>query len=92
VNLDLNHVQAFVAAADTLHFGRAARQLHLTQQGLSHRITRLEQTLGERLFVRDARSVELTAVGGRFLPHARQLPVPAPGEDPTAGATGERLR
>jgi len=73
VNLDLNHVQAFVTAADTLNFGRAARQLHLTQQGLSHRITRLEQVLGERLFRRDARGVELTAAGRRFLPHARQL-------------------
>jgi DNA-binding transcriptional LysR family regulator len=73
VNLDLNHVQAFVAVADTLHFGRAARQLHLTQQGLSHRVTRLEQVLGEPLFIRDARTVELTAAGRRFLPHARQL-------------------
>ena len=73
MNLDLNHVQAFVAAADAQHFGRAARQLHLTQQGLSHRITRLEQVLGERLFSRDARTVELTAAGRRFLPHARQL-------------------
>jgi DNA-binding transcriptional LysR family regulator len=73
VSLDLNHVQAFVAAADTLHFGRAARQLHLTQQGLSHRVTRLEQVLGERLFIRDGRTVELTAAGRRFLPHARQL-------------------
>jgi DNA-binding transcriptional LysR family regulator len=73
MSLDLNHVQAFVTAADALHFGRAARQLHLTQQGLSHRITRLEQILGERLFIRDARTVELTAAGRRFLPHARQL-------------------
>ncbi|WP_051808204.1 LysR family transcriptional regulator [Actinoplanes subtropicus] len=73
MNLDLNHVQAFVTAADTLHFGRAAQQLHLTQQGLSHRITRLEQVLGERLFIRDGRGVELTAAGRRFLPHAQQL-------------------
>ena len=73
MSFDLNHVQAFVTAADTLHFGRAARQLHLTQQGLSHRISRLEQVLGERLFVRDGRTVELTAAGRRFLPHARQL-------------------
>jgi DNA-binding transcriptional LysR family regulator len=73
VNLDLNHVQAFVAAADTLHFGRAARQLQLTQQGLSHRVTRLEHVLGERLFIRDGRTVELTAAGRRFLPHARHL-------------------
>jgi DNA-binding transcriptional LysR family regulator len=73
VSLDLNHVQAFVTAADTLHFGRAARRLHLTQQGLSHRIARLEHILGERLFIRDARTVTLTGAGRRFLPHARQL-------------------
>ncbi len=73
VSLDLNHVQAFVTAADTLHFGRAAEQLHLTQQGLSHRIARLEHVLGERLFIRDARAVTVTGAGRRFLPRARQL-------------------
>jgi hypothetical protein len=57
VNLDLNHVQAFVTVAETRHFGRAAQQLHLTQQGLSHRISRLEHVLGERLFIRDGRGV-----------------------------------
>lgn len=29
VNLDLSQVEAFVAAADQLHFGRAAARLHL---------------------------------------------------------------
>lgn len=73
MNLDLNHVQAFVTTADVLHFGQAATRLHLTQQGLSHRIARLEQMLGEQLFVRDGRAVELTEAGQRFLPHARAL-------------------
>jgi DNA-binding transcriptional LysR family regulator len=73
VNLDLGQVQAFVAAADHLHFGRAANTLHITQQGLSHRIGRLEQLLNQQLFVRNGRAVELTAAGHRFLPRAREL-------------------
>jgi DNA-binding transcriptional LysR family regulator len=73
MNLDLNHVDAFVTAAETLHFGHAARRLHLTQQGISHRIARLERILGAQLFTRDGRTVTLTAAGYRFLPYARQL-------------------
>ncbi len=73
MDLDLTQVRAFVAAADGLHFGRAATQLFLTQQALSKRILRLEQALGEQLFVRGTRGVELSDAGRRFLPHARQL-------------------
>jgi DNA-binding transcriptional LysR family regulator len=73
VDLDLTQVRAFVAAADQLHFGRAAAQLFLTQQALSKWISRLEQALGEQLFVRGARGVELSDAGRRFLPHARSL-------------------
>jgi DNA-binding transcriptional LysR family regulator len=73
VNLDLGQVQAFIAAADCGHFGRAANSLHITQQGLSHRIGRLEQVLDQQLFVRSGRVVELTAAGRRFLPRAREL-------------------
>jgi hypothetical protein len=47
MDLDLAQVRAFVVAAEQLHFGRAAAQLFLTQQALSKRIQRLEQTLGE---------------------------------------------
>jgi len=42
VNLDLGQVKAFIAVADCRHFGRAANSLLITQQGLSHRIGRLE--------------------------------------------------
>ena len=73
MDLDLGQVRAFVAVAEQLHFGRAAAQLHLTQQALSRRVQRLERYLGEALFTRDGRTVELTAAGRRFLPHATEL-------------------
>ena len=73
MDFDLGQVRGFVAVADQLHFGRAAAQLYLTQQALSRRIQRLEHQLGETLFTRDGRAVELTEAGRRFLPHAREL-------------------
>jgi DNA-binding transcriptional LysR family regulator len=73
MELDLAQVRAFVVTAEQLHFGRAAVRLFLTQQALSKRIRQLERTLGEPLFVRGTRGVELTGAGHRFLPHARQL-------------------
>lgn len=73
MDLDLAQVRAFVAAAEDLHFGRAASRLFLTPQAVSKRIRRLEGSLGEDLFRRDRQAVTLTAAGERFLPHARAL-------------------
>ncbi|MCR6486683.1 LysR family transcriptional regulator [Amycolatopsis sp. OK19-0408] len=73
MDLDLAQVRAFVVTAEQRHFGRAAQALFLTQQALSKRIRKLEDTLSTPLFLRTNRSVELTADGDRFLPHAREL-------------------
>jgi DNA-binding transcriptional LysR family regulator len=73
MDLDLAQVRAFVAAAEDLHFGRAASRLFLTPQAVSKRIRRLEGALGEDLFRRDHQAVTLTPAGERFLPHARAL-------------------
>jgi DNA-binding transcriptional LysR family regulator len=73
VDLDLAQVRAFVVTADQQHFSRAAEALFLTQQALSKRIRRLEESLSTQLFVRTNRTVELTEDGRRFLPHAREL-------------------
>ena len=70
--MDLAQVTAFVAAAEARSFGRAAQQLHLTQQAVSKRIARLEASVGT-LFTRQSGGVVLTTRGVRFLPAAREL-------------------
>ena len=92
MELDLTQVRAFVEIAEQRHFGRAAAQLFLTQQALSKRIQRLEHTLGEPLFVRGTRGVELTEAGQRFLPHAQALLAAADAAAAAARPTSWPLR
>ncbi|WP_406200206.1 LysR family transcriptional regulator [Kitasatospora sp. NBC_01560] len=66
-------LRGFVVVADALHFGRAADRLHVAQQALSRDVRSLERLLGDALFTRTTRSVELTPAGRRLLPKARQL-------------------
>lgn len=63
----------FVAAAEELHFTRAAARLFIAQQALSRDITRLERDLGTQLFTRTTRRVALTPAGERLLVRAREL-------------------
>jgi DNA-binding transcriptional LysR family regulator len=73
VDLDLRLVRYFVAVGETLHFGRAAAHLYISQPALSKQIRKLEEQLGEPLLVRDSRHVRLTPRGQRFLDEAHQL-------------------
>src|SRR4051812_12593139 len=71
--VELRLWRQFVAVAEELHFGRAARTLHMTQPPLTQAIAQLERLLGAGLFERTKRSVRLTPAGEALLPQAREL-------------------
>ncbi|MET0336590.1 MAG: LysR family transcriptional regulator [Caulobacter sp.] len=68
MTIETRQLRHFAAVADTLHFGRAAERLRMTQPPLSQSIMALEKTLGVPLFVRTKRSVRLTPFGEQWLP------------------------
>jgi DNA-binding transcriptional LysR family regulator len=71
--MDLHQLRCFVAAAEELHFGRAAQRLEMLPSALGRFIKLLEEDLGTRLMMRTTRSVTLTEDGAALLKEARAL-------------------
>jgi DNA-binding transcriptional LysR family regulator len=71
--LDSRRLLAFSAVARLGSFTLAARELGLTQGGVSHALKALEQELGYRLFERGPRRATLTAAGSKLQGHVEKI-------------------
>jgi LysR family glycine cleavage system transcriptional activator len=64
----LNALRAFAAAGKHLSLTAAATELFVTPSALSHQIRSLEESLGQKLFIRTRGGLELTRTGQTLLP------------------------
>ncbi|MEI8155195.1 MAG: LysR substrate-binding domain-containing protein [Hyphomicrobiales bacterium] len=79
MTLNLRALRCFLAVAEELHFGRAAKRLNISQPPLTQHIKGLEHELGARLFNRTKRSVQITDAGAALVDEARLLLTQADG-------------
>jgi len=70
---DPDQLRTFLAVAQSLSFTQAAARLGLRQPTVSQQVRRLEEAVGRELFVRDTRSVALTADGDAMAGFARSI-------------------
>ena len=70
--MDYRHLKYFMEVAEQKSFSKAARNLHISQSAISRMIKSLEEELGVTLFIRNAKTVEITAPGTIFLNYAKR--------------------
>lgn len=71
--MDIESIKTFITLADNKNFTRTASQLFIAQSTVTNRINELEKELGNPLFVRTNRSVELTTAGEQFYEYADKV-------------------
>lgn len=71
--LDSRQLRAFCALARTGSFTQTARELHLTQSGISHSMKALERDVGCRLLHRLGKKIALTQAGEQLLHHSAKI-------------------
>lgn len=71
--MDINGLEYFIKAAETLNFTKAANECQITQTAMSQHINNMETVLGFRLFSRTTRKVSLTPAGEAFYIRIKQL-------------------
>jgi len=73
LRVEFRQLEAFVAVATELHFGRAADKLGMAQPTLSELVRRLEREMGTSLLARTTRRVALTGAGSELLERAEAI-------------------
>lgn len=91
--MTLVQLRHFIVLSESGSFAKACRLLFLTQPALSRSIQALEYDLGQSLFDRVGRKIELTMFGRQLLPRARRLVLEAEslkgiGREMQEGASG----
>ncbi len=71
--IDRYHLRYFLAVIDQGNFSKAAAVCNVSQPTLSVGIAKIEKMLGQTLFLRTNRRVELTDAGARLASHARRI-------------------
>ncbi len=71
--LNYHHLHYFWAVAKEGNLTRAAAKLHVSQSALSTQIRQLERSIGQSLFVRAARTMQLTEAGRVALSYAETI-------------------
>ncbi len=71
--MDLAQLQVFLAVARERSFSRAAEKLYRTQPAISISIRKLEEAVGQPVFVRGARQVKLTDAGELLRDYAERM-------------------
>jgi DNA-binding transcriptional LysR family regulator len=64
--VEFRHIRSFLSVAETLHFGRSARLLNVSQPALSLQVKALEEELGVQLLSRNRQGTVLTDAGQAF--------------------------
>ncbi len=70
--MDIRHLEIFLTLAELRHFGRTSQACNLSPSALTRTIQRLEEELGQPLFIRDKRQVALSATGEEIRAYARR--------------------
>jgi DNA-binding transcriptional LysR family regulator len=71
--MELRHFRYFAAVARYLNYNEASRRLHVAQPAISKTISDLEEEIGAKLFLRNKRTVRLTAAGTILLGEAENI-------------------
>lgn len=73
LDLTLSQLECFVATLERGSFTGAADALGVSQPAVAEQVQRLERTIGQSLFARQARGVRPTRAGVELEPHARRV-------------------